>query len=102
MPTGPAGPIQLLSKANFRKYETPIKTAAIPIRFSQCEPMRDSRSPSGSSGVVRTGLAGMAGRGNVGATGAVAGGDGADVNLTASTTLSGLPTVEDAPVSKGR
>src|SRR2546426_10416877 len=40
----PAGPIQLLSKANFRKYETPISTAEIPIRFSQCEPMRDSRS----------------------------------------------------------
>src|SRR6185312_13778367 len=40
----PEGPIQLFSKANFRKYETPIRTAAIPMRFSQCEPMRDSRS----------------------------------------------------------
>ncbi len=44
MATRPAGPIQLLSKANFRKYETPINTAVMPIRFSQCEPMRDSRS----------------------------------------------------------
>src|ERR1700736_4176165 len=44
MATRPAGPIQLLSKANFRKYETPINTAVIPIRFSQCEPIRDSKS----------------------------------------------------------
>src|SRR5258708_35933963 len=41
--TLPVAPIQLFSKANFRKYETPIKTARIPMRFSQCEPMRDSR-----------------------------------------------------------
>src|SRR5258708_2056521 len=41
--TLPVAPIQLFSKANFRKYETPIKTAKIPMRFSQCEPMRDSR-----------------------------------------------------------
>ena len=46
MVTRPAGPIQLLSKANFRKYEIPISTAAMPMRFSQCEPMRDSRSES--------------------------------------------------------
>src|SRR5205809_916490 len=40
----PVGPIQPLSNAYFRKYETPIRTAAIPIRFSQCDPIRDSRS----------------------------------------------------------
>src|ERR1700747_1567497 len=47
MDTRPAGPIQLLSKASLRKYDIPISTAEIPIRFNQCEPMRDSRSISG-------------------------------------------------------
>src|SRR3981081_4416203 len=45
--TRPVGPIQLLSKASLRKYDIPISTADIPIRFNQCEPMRDSRSISG-------------------------------------------------------
>src|ERR1700687_4763397 len=47
MDTRPVGPIQLLSKASLRKYDIPISTADIPIRFNQCEPMRDSRSISG-------------------------------------------------------
>src|ERR1700687_877779 len=47
MDTRPVGPIQLLSKASLRKYDIPISTAEIPIRFNQCEPMRDSRSISG-------------------------------------------------------
>src|SRR5215469_10097859 len=47
MVTRPAGPIQLLSKANLRKYEMPISNAVMPMRFSQWEPMRDSRSMCG-------------------------------------------------------
>src|ERR1700720_3771079 len=47
METRPVGPIQLLSKASLRKYDIPISTAEMPIRFNQCEPMRDSRSISG-------------------------------------------------------
>src|SRR5215471_10885666 len=43
MATLPAGPIRLLSKAHFRKNETPNSTAAIPIRFNQYCPMRFSR-----------------------------------------------------------
>src|ERR1700676_4475476 len=62
MATRPAGPIQLLSKANFRKYETPINTAVIPIRFSQWEPMRDSKSVlAGLAGGITVGLGGMTG-----------------------------------------
>jgi len=71
MATRPAGPIQLLSNANFKKYEMPIRTAVIPMRLSHCEPMRDSRSRSGGAGsrVVET-LGGIRGRGGRGARGA--------------------------------
>src|SRR5438270_9617677 len=62
MVTRPAGPIQLLSNAYFRKYATPISTAEMPMRFSQCEPMRDSKSMSGSAD-ANTGRAGIGGRG---------------------------------------
>src|SRR5713101_8646259 len=62
MATRPVGPIQLLSKANFRKYETPINTAVMPIRFSQCEPIRDSRSAlPWLAGEIIGGLGGMTG-----------------------------------------
>ena len=61
MATRPAAPIQLLSKANFRKYETPTSTAVMPIRFSHCEPMRDSRSRSGGDGLQ----SGAGGRGGI-------------------------------------
>src|SRR5579862_4694894 len=72
MATRPAGPIQLLSKANFRKYETPISTAVMPIRFSQCDPMRDSRSARAAlDGTLIGGCAGAddATLGVIGATG---------------------------------
>jgi len=42
----------LCSKAYSRKNETPISTAAIPTRFNQCEPMRDSRSSEAARGAV--------------------------------------------------
>src|SRR5215469_3324421 len=41
--TLPPAPIRLLSNAHFRKNETPISTAAIPIRFSQTCPIFLSR-----------------------------------------------------------
>src|ERR1700687_283504 len=69
MVTRPAGPIQLLSKANFRKYETPISNAAIPMRFNQCEPMRDSRSESVCTRETTEGLGGMYGGGDEGRVG---------------------------------
>ena len=71
METRPVGPIQLLSKASLRKYDIPISTAEMPIRFNQCEPMRDSRSMSGlaaancgpeSRGVNLGGADGIAGK----------------------------------------
>src|SRR5438445_3509847 len=43
--TRPAGPIQLLSNANFRKYATPIRMAKTPTRFSQYLPIFSSRLP---------------------------------------------------------
>src|SRR5438309_11943082 len=70
--TRPAGPIHLLSKAYFRKYETPIRRAAMPIRFSQCEPMRDSRSISCSGDAV-AGVDGIGGSGASGGGAAVGG-----------------------------
>src|SRR3954468_19346789 len=44
METRPVGPIQLLSNASLIKYETPINTAAIPIRFNHSLPIFDSKS----------------------------------------------------------
>src|SRR5215470_11969866 len=41
--TLPPGPIRLLSNAHFRKNDTPINTAAMPIRFSQTCPIFLSR-----------------------------------------------------------
>ena len=65
METRPAGPIQLLSKANLRKYDTPISTAEMPIRFNQCEPMRDSRSLPDVAATNRgAGIGGLATAGN--------------------------------------
>src|SRR5579862_1603436 len=74
MVTRPAGPIQLLSKANFRKYEIPINSAVMPMRLSQCDPMRDSRSGWGAwAATVRRGEGGGGGtRGYGGWTGAAA------------------------------
>ena len=40
--TRPAGPTHSFSKAYFRKYETPIKTATTPMRFNQYPPIVDS------------------------------------------------------------
>src|SRR5882762_1553767 len=78
MATRPAGPIQLLSKANFRKYETPINTAVMPIRFSQCEPMRDYRPAlPWLAGEIIGGRAGMAGTAGFSC---VEGGDGRTVS----------------------
>src|ERR1700738_1018172 len=71
MKTRPVGPIQLLSKASLRKYDIPISTPGMPIRFNQCEPSGDSRSMSGlaavdrgpeSRGVNLGGANGMAGK----------------------------------------
>src|SRR5438552_17209130 len=39
----PLGPIQLFSNAYFRKKETPIRMATMPIRLDHCCPMRVSR-----------------------------------------------------------
>jgi len=44
MATRPAGPIQLLSKAYFRKKETPTRSARMPMRLNQRAPMVVSRS----------------------------------------------------------
>ena len=79
METRPVGPIQLLSKANLRKYDTPISTAEMPIRFSQCEPMRDSRSISGAAAAnCGAGLGGTGNAGCVFATGCGGGGGEAE------------------------
>src|SRR5258707_14743577 len=75
METRPVGPIQLLSKASLRKYDIPISTAEMPIRFNQCEPMRDSRPMSAlaaancgpeSRGVNLGGGNGLVGKGSAG------------------------------------
>src|SRR5262249_8202980 len=44
MATRPAGPIQLLSKAYFKKNETPKSSARMPMRLNQRAPMVVSRS----------------------------------------------------------
>src|SRR3954453_3050508 len=62
----PAGPIQLFSKANLRKYETPMSIAAMPMRFNQWEPMRDSRSRCDFRVEAMEDLGGIRGYGAVG------------------------------------
>ena len=100
MVTRPAGPIQLLSNANFKKYEMPIRTAVIPMRLSHCEPMRDSRSRSGGAGVrvveARGGIFGSGGSGARGAfgRGAYGTGDGGTGLLLGSG--DGIPRVSSA------
>src|SRR6202042_355942 len=44
MATRPVGPIQLLSKAYFRKRQTATMSARMPSRLNQLPPIRDSRS----------------------------------------------------------
>src|ERR1700687_6025662 len=92
METRPVGPIQLLSKASLRKYDIPISTAEMPIRFSQCEPMRDSRSLSGLAAAnCGPGLRGVNIGGNNGlAVEVVSGGGTSRVSVTGTCDDAGL------------
>src|SRR5438552_6469924 len=66
----PTGPIQLFSKAYLRKYETPISTATMPMRFSHWAPIFDSRLGGGAAGVrAGIGAAGATGLGEAGGAG---------------------------------
>src|SRR5713101_9123953 len=73
IPTRPVGPIQLLSKAYFRKKVTARRSATMPTRFSQRPAMRVSRSsgaesPGGDRGWGAAAAGGCTGRGTPGDT----------------------------------
>src|SRR5262249_9668832 len=69
MATRPPSPIHPLSKAYFKKYETPSRIATIPIRFSHSLPIVPSRSSVERCGCANIGPAGagLGGRGGGGA-----------------------------------
>lgn len=67
MPTRPVGPIQLLSKAYFKKKLTAKISATMATRFSQRPAMRDSRSSGAESpGGGDKGGGAVEGRGGIG------------------------------------